>query len=105
MCWLSGFITAVGIAFIIWGLTYTSAKVTCETFPNNPQPGLFDTFHGKTCSDDFGVKNIAKNLNECIKNEDEGQCLIEQYGYFRSSGASKDDAAKALLLVLKSRYN
>jgi hypothetical protein len=105
MEWFFGFMTGAGIAILILMFTWPNSKVTCETFPNNPQPGLFDAFHGKTCSDNFGVRNIAKNLNQCFKNEDNAQCLTEQYGYFRSSGASENDSAKAMLLILKARYN
>src|SRR6185369_5304637 len=100
MEWLVGFCMGVTVITVLVILIGPDKNVTCETFPKNPQPGLFDTFHGETCSDDFGVKNIAKNFNQCIKSQYEQECLTQQYEYFRSSGASEDDAAKALLLVL-----
>jgi len=94
---------AVIAALLLSGIGGRSSGVLCETFDRTPQPGLFDTFHGRVCSDDPAVKRIAANFNECVKSGATlAVCENEQLGYFASSGAYPDDAQKALLLVLRA---
>lgn len=93
---------------IVGGFAYLlfqggSKSASCYTFTRTPQPGLFDTFHGKVCTNNSGVQSIAKNYNLCVKQTGSvPQCGYALLSYFASSGAYPEDAAKAELLVIQA---